>query len=74
MGIGLSERDRYRFLEIYFNKSLRQILNEKRGFIRSSRKRALHMYMNPILNEINIKAEKAELNSQYLIGKEEGKS
>jgi len=73
MSLGLSERDSYRFLEIYFNKSLRQILKEKRGFIRSIRKRALHMYMNPILKEINIKAEKAEPNSQYLLGKEEGK-
>ena len=73
LGLGLTETDSYRFLEIYFNKPLRQILNEKKDFIINSRKRALHMYMNPILNEINIKAEKAEPNSPYLLGKEERK-
>jgi len=74
MDLDLSETDCYRFLEIYFNKSIRKIIKKNKNFIRDCRKRAFSMYMDPILNEIKIKVEKEEnLSSDYIRGNQKGK-
>ena len=71
MDLSLSETDCYRFLEAYFNKSLRQILQEDRKFINSARKRAFSMYMKPKLNEISINPKIRETSSpEYIRGNE----
>ena len=71
----LTEMDCYRFLEIYFDKSLREVLKENRGFIRASRKRAFSMYMDPILKAANIEDKKGNPDSvgYYKRGKNEGR-
>jgi len=74
MDLSLSEMDCYRFLEIYFDKSLREVLKENKSFLRASRKRAFSMYMNPILKEINIEEQqKDNSTSDYITGKGEGR-
>ncbi|MEX1033851.1 MAG: lipopolysaccharide core heptose(I) kinase RfaP, partial [Cellvibrionaceae bacterium] len=42
--IGLTQRDVFRFLRIYFDKPLRRILNEDRRFLLAARSRAVHLY------------------------------
>ena len=72
MDLGLTERDCYRFLKIYFDMSLRDIFQQKIKFIEILRKRAFAMYMEPILEEINISSqEDKQLSSVYLKGNKE---
>ena len=44
LDIGLTERDVYRFLNIYFQLPLRQILKEKMSFLQASEQRAIKLY------------------------------
>ena len=72
MDIGLSERDCYGFLKIYFDMPLKDIFNQKKKFIESSRRRAFSMYMQPILKEIDINPRNdMEPTSPYLRGRKE---
>lgn len=74
IGIGLSERDCYRFLMNYFGCSLRELFSDHSNFIRKSRKRAYKIYMRPILSQIsNTKDPRGtEKNLNYIKGKKRG--
>jgi len=56
---GITERDCYRFLMVYFNCSLRDLFSNHGEFIQKARKRAFSMYMKPVLSEIDITSKKA---------------
>ena len=51
---GLTERDCYRFLMIYFNCSLRDLFSNHQTFLQKTRSRAYSMYMKPFLAEIDV--------------------
>ena len=65
---GLTERDCYRFLMIYFNCSLRDLFSNYKTFLEKTRSRAFSMYMKPFLKEIDI-SSKAPLPDQSLYEK-----
>ncbi len=65
---GLTERDCYRFLMIYFNCTLRDLFSKHKTFISQTRNRAYSMYMKPFLAEINI-SSKVPLPNQSLYQK-----
>ena len=73
MGFKLNERDFYRFIKAYFNCSLKEALETRSKFIRTSRERAFRMFMKPILREIDISfTEPQKDTSGYLGRKEDG--
>ncbi len=75
IGIGLSERDCYRFLMNYFGCSLRELFASHNNFIRSCSKLAYKMYMKPILSQIKNNAKepgKTVESSGYVKGQVEG--
>ncbi len=55
---GMTERDCYRFLMVYFGCSLRDLFLNHGEFIKKVRKRAFSMYMKPLLSEIDISSKK----------------
>jgi heptose I phosphotransferase len=59
---GLTERDCYRFLMIYFNCSLRDLFSKHHNFLEKARSRAFSMYMKPLMAEIDISSEEALSN------------
>ena len=66
IGYGMTERDLYRFFEVYFNKPLRKFSKEENNFLKLSITRAFKMYMKPILNDIDISSERINSeNSRY---------
>jgi heptose I phosphotransferase len=69
---GISEADCYRFLEVYFDSSLRELLIKNKNFIRRARSRAYSMYMKPICEEIDITDNKMLSDSSGYV-KEIGK-
>jgi|TARA_B110001454_G_C12719380_1_gene434050 heptose I phosphotransferase len=56
---GISETDCYRFLMVYFDCSLRELLKDNKDFIEKSRYRAYTMYMKPIKEEISLTDKKS---------------
>ena len=60
---GLTERDCYRFLMIYFNCSLRDLFSKYHNFLEKARSRAFSMYMKPLIAEIDI-SSKEPLSNQ----------
>ncbi len=62
---GLTERDCYRFLMIYFNCSLRDLFSKHHNFLEKARSRAFSMYMKPLMAEIDIGSEEV-LSNQSL--------
>jgi heptose I phosphotransferase len=73
LGFGLSERDLYRFLMVYFNLPIRQILEKNTSFVKRSVRRAFHMYMKPLLKEASISSKKKESLSKGFVRKDSGK-
>ena len=69
---GLTERDCYRFLMIYFDCSLRELFSNYQKFLQKTRKRAYSMYMKPFLTEIDI-SSKAPLPDKSLYAKDYSK-
>tara|TARA_B100001540_G_scaffold313098_1_gene335396 strand:- start:28 stop:1533 length:1506 start_codon:yes stop_codon:yes gene_type:complete len=65
---GLTERDCYRFLMIYFDCSLRELFSNHQKFLKKTRTRAYSMYMKPLLAEIDL-SSKAPLPHQSLYKK-----
>ena len=65
---GLTERDCYRFLMIYFNCSLRDLFFKYQNFLEKARSRAFSMYMKPLMTEIDINS-KEPLSNQSLYKK-----
>ncbi len=65
---GLTERDCYRFLMIYFNCSLRELFSKHQNFLEKARSRAFSMYMKPLMAEIDISSKKP-LSNQSLYKK-----
>ena len=69
MGFKLTERDFYRFIKIYFQCSLNEVLRAHAKFIRTSRGRAFKMFMKPVLREIDISLTGTQKDSsEYLRG------
>ena len=67
IGINITERDCYRFLKIYLNLSLREIMIKHKDFVVSSRKRAYSMYLDPLLKEIDLRnTEPVSKDSKYI--------
>lgn len=54
MDIGLTQRDIFRFLKIYFNQPLRKILSERKDFLQAVQKRANALYRNPCQDDVLI--------------------
>ena len=65
---GLTERDCYRFLMIYFNCSLKDLFSTYQNFLEKARSRAFSMYMKPLMSEIDI-SSKTQLSNQSLYKK-----
>ena len=70
---GISEMDCYRFLMVYFDCSFKELMKEKKDFIKRARFRAYSMYMKPLLQEINISRE-GPLNKDSIYRKCKGKN
>ena len=67
IGINITERDCYRFLKIYLNLSLREIMIKHKDFVVSSRKRAYSMYLDPLIKEIDLRnREPISKDSKYI--------
>jgi len=65
---GLTERDCYRFLMIYFNCSLRDLFSKYQNFLEKTRNRAFSMYMKPLMAELDV-SSKEPLSNQSLYKK-----
>ena len=62
MGYSLTERDLYRFFEVYFDKSLKEFSIKENKFLESCIDRAFRMYMKPLLNQIDITSNVVQEN------------
>ena len=57
LGYNLTERDLYRFFEVYFDKDLKEFSVKENKFLESCINRAFRMYMKPLLNQIDITSD-----------------
>ena len=57
LGYNLTERDLYRFFEVYFDKDINEFSVKENKFLESCIDRAFRMYMKPLLNQIDITSD-----------------